>query len=200
MAESGKAGRAGGPRWLKPACEYGPLVVFFGAYSVWEIYAATAALMAATVVAVAAALIIERRVPILPLVTALLVGVFGGLTLFFQDETFIKMKPTIVQLMFAAVLFGAHAFNLRLLPKLFGRGIRMKDRGWQILEFRLALFFLAMAGLNELVWRTQSTDFWVGFKVFGLTALTLAFFATQLPLIYRNHLPEEAEKEEAGAQ
>jgi len=137
------------PRWLRPAVDYGPLVVFFAGYFQFGLFAATAGLMGATAVALALSFAYERRLPMVPLVTAAVVGVFGGLTLWLHDETFIKIKPTIVQVLFAAVLFGGLLFRRSFLKSLLGTTISMDDRGWHILTVRYAWFFLAMAGLNE---------------------------------------------------
>ena len=133
----------------------------------------------------------------MPLVTAAIVGVFGGLTLWLQDETFIKMKPTIVQLIFAAVLLGGLAFKRPLLKPLLGAAWPLDDDGWHKLSLRFALFFLAMAALNEVVWRTQSTDFWVTFKVFGILALTFVFVASQIYFM-RAHMPALGEGDDGG--
>ncbi len=181
------------PAWLKPASDYGPIAVFFAAYVLSDLLWATGALMAATAVALALSLAIARRVPLMPLITAGVVAVFGGLTLALQDETFIKMKPTIVQVLFAVVLLGGLAAGRPLLKPLMGAAWSMDDQGWRKLTFRFGIFFLAMAGLNEAVWRTQSTDFWVTFKVFGILGLTLLFALSQTPLMRRHHLAEEAE-------
>ena len=148
--------------------------------------AATAVVIVASLMALVAAWAIERRVPLIPLITAAVVAVFGGLTLWLQDETFIKMKPTIVQALFAAILLGGLPFGRPLLKPLLGAMMPpMSDRAWRQFTLRYALFFLAMALLNELVWRTQSTDFWVTFKVFGLPVLTILFIVTQMPFIAR---------------
>jgi intracellular septation protein len=179
------------PRWLKPASDYGPLAVFFLVYLSQGLIPATAALIAATAVALAVTLIIARRVPLLPLITAAVVGIFGGLTLWFNDETFIKMKPTIVQAIIGALLLGGLAFGRSLLKPVMGASWSMDDAGWRKLSLRFGLFFLAMALLNEVVWRTQSTDFWVNFKVFGLLGLTLVFSMAQVPLLQRHQLPIE---------
>jgi intracellular septation protein len=188
------------PGWLKPATDFGPLVVFFAAYLAGDLLVATAALMAATAVAIALTLYYERRVAAMPLVTAAVVGVFGGLTLILDDEVFIKMKPTIVQALFAAILFGGLAVGRPLLKPLLGTVWTLVDDGWRRLTLRFALFFAVMAVLNELVWRTQSTDFWVTFKVFGIMALTFAFTLVQLPLLarYRSHAEGEGEGDASG--
>ncbi len=187
------------PAWLRPATDYGPIAVFFVAYVLADLLWATGALMAATAVALGLSLAVARRVPLMPLITAGVVGVFGGLTLILQDETFIKMKPTIVQTVFAAILMGGLMFGRPLLKPLMGNAWSMDDQGWRKLTFRFGLFFLVMAGLNEAVWRTQSTDVWVSFKVFGILGLTLIFALAQTPLMRRHHLAaEEAVGEEAA--
>ncbi len=186
------------PGWLKPFVDYSPLVAFFIAYLAGGLYAATAALMAVTVIAVALSLVLERRLPIMPLVTAAVVMVFGGLTLWFKDDRFIKMKPTIVQALFSAALFGGLLFRRPLLKPLLQSAWRLSDRGWYLITWRFALFFAAMAVLNEIVWRNFSTEIWVNFKIFGILALTFVFTAFQVPLITRHQLPEPAESPEGG--
>ncbi len=144
---------------------------------------------------------LARRVPTMALITAGVVGVFGGLTLVLQDETFIKMKPTIVQLLFAAVLLGGIVLRRQPLRLLLGSAWAMSEAGWRILSIRFGIFFLCMAVLNEIIWRTQSTDFWVAFKVFGMVPLTMLFAVTQMPLIKRYRLEPvslEASEAEAG--
>lgn len=179
------------PRWLAPLTDYGPLAVFFAAYLLGDLMTATAALMVATVVALVLSYAIARRVPVMAVVTAAIVGIFGGLTLILNDDTFIKMKPTIVQLIFAAVLLVGLALGRSPLKVVLGKALELDDAGWRALQLRYALFFVAMAALNELVWRTQSEDLWVTFKVFGLAALTVVFTLCQMPLINRHQLPEE---------
>lgn len=175
------------PRWLRPAVDYGPLAAFFLTYLLYGLMAATAVVVVASVAALVAAWAIERRVPLIPLITAAVVAVFGGLTLWLQDETFIKMKPTIVQVLFAAILLGGLAFRRPLLKPLLGAMMPpMSERAWGQFTLRYALFFLAMALLNEFVWRTQSTDWWVTFKVFGLPVLTILFIVSQMPFISRH--------------
>jgi len=181
------------PAWLKPAVDYGPLVVFFVAYWRADLMWATGALMAATAVALVLSLAIERRVPTMPLVTAGIVGVFGGLTLWLADDTFIKMKPTIVQVLFGLVLLGGLAFDRPLLKYVFGAAWTLDEAGWRSLTLRFGLFFLVMAALNEAVWRTQSTDFWVNFKVFGIMGLTFLFTMAQVPLIQRHQIEADGD-------
>ncbi len=183
------------PQWLKPTTEYGPLAAFFIAYllSDLDLMAATAVLIVATGLALALSLVVARRVPMLPLVTAVIVGVFGGLTLWFKDPTFIKMKPTIVQGLFSIVLLGGLAFGRPLLSLLLGAAWPMDQEGWRRLTFRFALFFAAMAALNEAVWRTQPEEIWVYFKVFGIMILTIVFAVAQTPLMKRHHVPEDGQ-------
>jgi intracellular septation protein len=185
------------PRWLKPVTEYGPIAVFFVGYLAADLMWATGALMAATAVALTLSLGLAGRVPLMPLITAAVVGVFGGLTLWLEDETFIKMKPTIVQALFSAILLGGLAAGRPLLKPLMGAAWPMDDEGWRRLTLRFGLFFAVMAGVNELVWRTQTTDVWVAFKVFGILGLTFVFVLSQMPLLQRHH---QAPDEETPAQ
>lgn len=179
--------------WVKPLSDYGPIVVFFCAYLGWNLLVATAALMATTAVALALSLTVNRRVPLMPLITAGVVGVFGGLTLALNDDTFIKLKPTIVQTLIAGVLLGGLLFDKTLLKPVMGTAWPMDDAGWRKLTRNFGFFFLAMAVANEIVWRTQTTDFWVTFKVFGIMALTFAFSMTQIPILNRHRIEEDAE-------
>jgi intracellular septation protein len=186
------------PGWLKPFVDYSPLVAFFIAYLAGGLYAATATLMAVTVAVVGLSLALERRVPIMPVVTAAIVMVFGGLTLWFKDDRFIKMKPTVVQALFSAALFGGLVFRRPLLKPMLQSAWRLSDRGWHLITWRFALFFAAMAVLNEIVWRNFSTDVWVNFKIFGILALTFVFTAFQVPLITRHQIPEAPKPADGG--
>ncbi len=184
--------------WLRPTMEYGPLGVFFAVYLIFGLIPATGALMAATIVAIAASYILERRIPIILVVTAVVVLVFGGLTILLDDERFIKMKPTIVQGLFAVALLGGLAIGKPLLKPLMSAAWQLTDQGWRTLTFRFGVFFAVMAAINEYVWRTQSTDFWVNYKIFGALILTLAFTASQAPLIMRYQVipaDEEVDKD-----
>ena len=177
------------PAWLRPVADFGPLVLFFVAFKLYGLMAATAVILVASLVALAIIWTVERRVPMMPLVTAGVITVFGGLTLWLQDEVFIKMKPTIVQAIFAAVLLGGLAFGRPLLKPLLGKTMPLTDAGWHGLTLRYGLFFVIMAVLNEIVWRNASTDMWVNFKFYGITALTFAFILSQMPFINR-HMAE----------
>jgi intracellular septation protein len=144
---------------------------------------------------------VVRHVPIMAIVTAVIVLVFGTLTLVLHDETFIKIKPTIIYGLFAAILGGGLLFGRSFIAILFNQMFNLTPQGWRILTMRWALFFLAMAVLNEIIWRTQSTDFWVSFKLFGAVPLTMIFAMTQMPLMKRYHLEPatlEASEAEAG--
>jgi len=170
---------------LKLVLELGPLVVFFFANAKAGIFWATGAFMAAIAVSIAVTWRIEGRVPTLPLVTGVFVLVFGGLTLILQDELFIKLKPTIVNTLFAALLLGGLFFRRNFLKMLLHQVFPMTDDGWRLLTVRWAGFFLLLAVLNEVVWRNYSTDAWVNFKVFGIMPLTIVFSLLQLPTMQR---------------
>ena len=154
------------------------------------IFVATAVFMAAVVAAFAISYALTRRLPLLPLVTAAVVLVFGSLTLVLHDELFIKVKPTIIYLLFGSVLLGGLVFGRPLLGVVFDSVFHLTETGWRKLTLRWALFFFALALLNEMVWRTQSTDVWVSFKVFAVVPLTLVFAALQYPLLARHAAPE----------
>jgi intracellular septation protein len=179
--------------FLKLALELGPLVIFFIANSRFGIFNATAIFMVAIFISLAASWVLTRHLPIMAIVTAVLVGVFGTLTLVLHDETFIKIKPTIIYLMFAGVLAGGLFFGRSFIAILFDSVFRLTPEGWRILSIRWALFFFGMAVLNEIVWRTQTTDFWVSFKAFGVLPLTMLFGLTQYPVLTKHQLPENDE-------
>ena len=186
---------------FKLATELGPLLVFFVANAKFNLFVATGAFMVAIVAAMIASYMVVRHVPIMAIVTAVIVLVFGTLTLVLHDETFIKVKPTIIYGLFAAILGGGLLFGRSFIAILFNQMFNLTPKGWRILTMRWALFFLAMAVLNEFIWRTQSTDFWVSFKLFGAVPLTMIFAMTQMPLMKRYHLEPatlEASEAEAG--
>jgi intracellular septation protein len=195
---------------LKLALELGPLLVFFFGNSRGEwlaarfpalndiggpIFIATALFMAATVIALAVSWMLTRTLPIMPLVSGVVVVVFGALTLWLQDETFIKLKPTIINSIFGILLLGGlFAFRVSLLRYVFDSAFNIDSEGWNKLTFRWGCYFLTMAAVNEIIWRNFSTDFWVAFKVWGFTPLAILFTMSQLPLITR-HTVEEPVKE-----
>lgn len=175
------------PPLAKLALDLGPLLVFFLAYARFDIFVATGAFMAAFAVAVAASWWLTRHVPAMTWFSGALVAVFGGLTLWLHDETFIKVKPTILFLMFAAILGFGSLTGRNYLRMLLGAAMPgLSDLGWSLLQRRWAWFFLALAGLNELFWRGFPTEVWVHFKVWGDTLLTFLFAIAQIPLLKRH--------------
>ncbi len=171
---------------LKLALELGPLALFFLSYWKFGIFAATGAMMASVLVTLAVSYRLLRRIPIMPLVTAVIVVIFGSLTLVFHDETLIKIKPTALYLLFSGALFFGLAFNRPILQIMFDGALHLSATGWRKLTWRWAFFFLFLAALNEAVWRNVSTEHWVAFKSFGFIPLTLLFALAQAPLIAAN--------------
>ncbi|HGG58331.1 MAG TPA: septation protein A [Gammaproteobacteria bacterium] len=183
--ESGHPGQAIHPV-LKFALEIGPLILFFLANAKAGIFWATGTFMVATIAALVASFILVRHLPVMPFVSGVVVLVFGGLTLWLQNETFIKLKPTIIYSLFGATLIGGLFFGKSLLGYVFGTVFNLTAEGWRILTMRWGIFFLVMAALNEFVWRHFSTDLWVSFKVFGFMPLTFVFAMGQMRLIARH--------------
>lgn len=190
--------------FAKLALDLGPLILFFYANSrpglflpliapVFPaiaadgersgIFVATAVFMVAIVVSLVVSYMLIRRLPLMPVVSAIIVVVFGGLTLFLHNDTFIKMKPTIIYLLFGAVLLGGLILRKPLLEMVFDSVFHLNEQGWRILTIRWSAFFFAMAILNEIVWRMASTDTWVTFKVFGVMPLTFVFAMLQYPVL-----------------
>jgi intracellular septation protein len=153
-----------------------------------SLLAATVVLMIAVVVSLALSYKWERRVPLMPMVTAVMVLIFGGLTIALRDPVFIKMKPTIVNCLFSAALFVGLLFKKPFLQPLLGHALQLRDDGWRILTWRWAFFFLFLAALNEVIWRNFSEEFWVSFKAWGMFPITLVFALLQVPLIQRHAL------------
>lgn len=176
---------------LRFALDFGPLLAFFAGYQMWGLMAATVALIACTLISLAILYAKERKLALTPLVTGIAVTFFGGLTLLLQDETFIKIKPTFVNLLFAAILFAGLATGRPLLKYVLESAFKMDEHGWRVLTRRWAFFFVGLAALNEVIWRNFSMDFWVSFKVFGMLTVTILFTLAQIPLISRHMLEEE---------
>jgi intracellular septation protein len=179
------------PQITKLVLELGPLVVFFIVNARADIFAATAWFMGAMVISLLGAWLLLRKVAVMPLVTGVVVLVFGGLTLWLKDDTFIKMKPTITNLLFSGVLLGGLMFGQSLLKYVFGDVYKLLPRGWYLLTLRWGLFFLALAVVNEILWRNFSTDVWVAFKVWGIMPLTIIFSVLQLPTLTKYAPPAE---------
>jgi intracellular septation protein len=194
---------------LKMVLELGPLVVFFFANARGEwlaaqfpvlaelggpIFIATGLFMAATAIALAVSWVLTRTLPMMPLISGVVVFVFGALTLWLQNDTFIKMKPTIVNTLFGVILLCGLLFGKSLLGYVFHAAFRLTDEGWRKLTLRWGLFFLVLAVMNEVVWRSFSTDFWVAIKVWGTMPITVLFTLSQMPLIMRHSIetPEES--------
>jgi len=165
--------------------DIGPLAIFFVFYTRSDLQSAILPFMVATIIAVIFSYIIEKKIPIMPTTSAAIILVFGGLTIYFDNDVFFKMKPTIINLLFAGILFGGNIINKPLLKYLLGGALKLQDQGWIILTKRWIAFFIALAILNEIIWRTQSTDLWVNFKVFGILPITFIFTLTQFSLIKR---------------
>ena len=176
---------------LKILVDIGPLAVFFYFYTKGDLQSAILPFMIATVIAVLFSYTVEKKIPIMPTVGASIILVFGGLTIYFDNEIFFKMKPTIINLLFAAILYGGEIFKKPLLKFLLGGTLKLQDEGWSILTKRWVGFFIALGIINEIVWRTQSTDMWVNFKVFGMLPITFIFTMTQFSLIKRFQIEDK---------
>jgi intracellular septation protein len=176
--------------FYKLLIDIGPLAVFFIFYTRSGLQASILPFMVATVIAVLFSYILEKKIPIMPTVGAGIVLLFGGLTIYFDNDVFFKMKPTIINVLFAVILYGGILINKPLLKYLLGAALKLEEAGWKILTQRWIGFFIALAVLNEIVWRTQSTDIWVNFKVFGILPITFIFTMTQFPLIKKYQIED----------
>lgn len=179
---------------LKLAIDLVPLLVFFATYMTLGIRWATGVLMVASVVSMVASRFMLGHVSPMLMVSSMLVLGFGALTLFFNDPSFIKIKPTVVYLLFAAALFGGLIIGKPMLQLLLGEALHLTSEGWAKLSIRWGFFFVAMAGLNECVWRNFSETAWASFKVFGFLPLTLLFFASQYRFIERHKIAQTTDK------
>lgn len=186
------AGESGTQQLFKFLVELGPLVVFFLTNARAGIFWGTGVFIVATLVSLVASRVLFGRIPVMPLVSAVVVVVFGGLTLWLQDELFIKLKPTIVNALFASVLFGGLLYGKSLLRYLFGDVFALDEEGWRKLTFRWACFFVFLALLNEAAWRLLTTDQWVTFKVFAIMPITMVFAISQVGLLQRHALEKPA--------
>ena len=176
---------------IKLLADFGPLLIFFVIYfnNNNDLKIAIHPFIIATLVALVVVYFLEKRIPMVPLTGGILITLFGGLTLYFDNKIFFYMKPTIINLLFAAVLFfGKHFTKKPLLKTFFQNSLNLKDEGWEKLNYRWIGFFIFVAVLNEIVWRTQSESFWVNFKVWGLLPVSFIFVASQLPLIKKYKL------------
>ena len=195
---------------LKLALEIGPLMVFFfgnlrGPWLVQQfpalaslggpLFVATALFMAATVLSLVVSKFVLGHLPIMPFISGLVVLVFGSLSIYLQDETFIKMKPTIINTLFGAALLGGLAFGKSLLGYVFNAAFQLDEAGWRKLTIRWGIFFLFLAVLNEVIWRNFSDDFWVAFKVWGTMPITILFTLAQMPLIMKHTVAPAVETE-----
>ena len=176
--------------FYKLLIDIGHLAVFFIFYTRSGLQASILPFMVATVIAVLFSYILEKKIPIMPTVGAAIVLLFGGLTIYFDNDVFFKMKPTIINVLFAVILYGGILINKPLLKYLLGAALKLEEPGWKILTQRWIGFFIALAVLNEIVWRTQSTDIWVNFKVFGILPITFIFTMTQFPLIKKYQIED----------
>ena len=177
--------------FIKFATDFGPLLVFFIIYyrNDKDLVSAIPALIIATLIAICVIYMLEKRIPVLPLMGAILVCLFGGLTIFFDNPIFIYLKPTIINLIFAfALFFGKVVLNKNFLKKLFESSIKLEEAGWDKLIIRWVGFFIFLAILNEAVWRTQTEEFWVNFKVWGMLPITIVYTGFQIPLINKHKM------------
>jgi intracellular septation protein len=179
------------PPMLKLALDLGPLLFFFVGNALYGIFAGTAIFMVAMLAALVTGVTIERKVSPMPILTAVIVLVFGGLTLWLKNDIFIKIKPTILYMIFAIVLTGGLAFRRLFIKTVLGTALQLPDHAWRVLTWRWAAFFVTLAIANEFVWRHFSTDSWVAFKVWGIFPLTLLFALSQAPFLARHQIPEQ---------
>ena len=178
---------------IKFLTDFGPLVIFFTIYFKGEndLKVAIPPFIIATLIALAVVYLSEKRIPMVPLLSGLLITLFGGLTIYFDNKIFFYMKPTIINLLFAAVLFFGKYFTQKPLLKIFfENAFNLEDEGWKKLNYRWMGFFIFVAILNEIVWRTQSEAFWVNFKVWGLLPISFVFAASQISLINKYKLKQ----------
>ena len=177
--------------FVKFVTDFGPLVVFFFFYynSDKNLKIAIPPFIIATLIALTIVWFLEKKIPMVPLISGILISLFGGLTIYFDNPVFLYIKPTIINILFGlALFFGKYFTNEPILKKIIGKSISLSDIGWELLNKRWMLFFFALAITNELVWRTQTEEFWVNFKVWGMLPITFIFTASQVPLINKHKI------------
>jgi len=179
------------PQLRKLALDLGPLLIFFAAFKYLGIFVATGAFMVAVLVALAIGYALEKKLSPMPIFTAVLVVIFGGLTLYLQNDLFIKMKPSVLYAFFGALLLGGLRFNRLFIKYVFGQAFELDEAGWRKLTIRWGIFFLGLALLNEVVWRLTSTETWVAFKVWGIIPLLFLFALAQTPLVMKHQLGDK---------
>ena|SRR5436305_10444532 len=189
MSEKAQSQRKIGPL-LRFALDLGPLLIFFAAYQAAGIFGATAAFMVAVLAALFAGYFIERKISPIPLFTAILVLIFGGLTLWLKNGTFIKMKPTVLYAFFGLTLLVGLHFGHLFIKYVFAAAFQLSETGWRKLTYRWGFFFLALAVTNEIVWRSLSEGSWVKFKVFGIIPLIMVFALAQMPLVLKHEIKD----------
>ena len=180
--------------FLKFITDFGPLLVFFSFYykNEKDLTVAIPPFIVATLIALAVVWILEKKIPMVPLLGGIFITLFGGLTIYFDNPIFIYVKPTIINILFGlALLFGKFFSSEPILKKMLGKSLQLTDEGWKILNLRWVYFFFGLALLNEIIWRTQSEEFWVNFKVWGILPLTIIFTAFQISIINKYKLNEE---------
>ena len=180
------------PQLRRSVVDFAPLLLFFVAYRLFDLYAATATVMVAAVAAAVLGYWFDRKLHPVPVATAVIILIFGGLTLYLNNDTFIKMKPTMVYALFAVVLLGGLFFNRPFVKYVLGTAVILKEGSWRVLTWRFGIFFLAMALINELMWRNFSNDIWVTFHTFGGIGLTLLFSLSQVPFLLKHQIENSA--------
>ncbi len=181
------------PQLRRTILDFGPLLLFFAAYKLAGLFAATATIMVAAIVAVCLGYWSDRKIHPVPLATAVIVLIFGGLTLYLNDPTFIKIKPTMIYALFGVTLFGGLYFNRPFVRYVLGAAVTLDEAGWRILTWRFGLFFFAMALINELIWRNFSNDIWVDYHVFGGVGLTVLFSLSQVPFLLKHQIDTQGD-------
>ena len=172
----------------KTLADFLPLAIFFIAYKKTDIIFATGCLVVSSIVALIALWFVSKKIAWTPLISSVILSIFGGLTWYFNDPIFIKLKPTILNIIFALILLAGNFYKKPLLKKLFAGQLELQEKAWFGLSLRFALFFLTLAVVNEVIWRNYSEDFWVNFKVFGILPISLIFTLSQTPYMLRNQI------------